>query len=153
MYTHNPITFQYYGQRQCYDTNCSPQYKFSQVKLPSWMCLPFNTNYEDLVKSQNCYVHFFEDKREKGEVKDQAYLNSKNRLNIKDQQQFALISFKKLNAPFKQYFIFLAFSFCPLISTSNVLFIGLIGYLQKYIKVITKKYLTKKFNKINFQNI
>ncbi|EWS73840.1 transmembrane protein, putative (macronuclear) [Tetrahymena thermophila SB210] len=144
---HNPLTFLYYGEQQCFQGQCSIPYKFSQVKLPSWMCLPFDTYYEDLVQTKNCYVHFFNSSIEKGQPKDQAYLNSKNRINVRDLEQFALISFNKLNAPFSQYFAFLVFTFCPLISSLNVLFIGLIEYLDQYIKDIT--YKNKKLNNIN----
>ncbi|KAL4454722.1 hypothetical protein ABPG74_021927 [Tetrahymena malaccensis] len=154
MFAHNPLIFQYYGQQQSYDSYKSLPYEFSQVKLPSWMCIPFDTDYEELVKTKNCYVHFFNSG--KGQTKDQAFLNSKNRLNVRDLQSFALISFKELNAPFNQYFCFLVFSFCPLISTTNILFIGLIGQLEKYIKKISnfnKKYTINKQNKNNFQKI
>ncbi|EAR97844.2 transmembrane protein, putative (macronuclear) [Tetrahymena thermophila SB210] len=144
--THNPLTFLYYGEQQCSQGACSLPYQFSQVKLPSWMCLPFDTNYEDLVQTKNCYVHFFNSRIEKDQPKDQAYLNSKNRINVRDLEQFALISFNKLNAPFSQYFAFLVFTFCPLISSTNVLFIGLIGYIEKYIKSITKN--NKKYTNI-----
>ncbi|EAR97843.1 transmembrane protein, putative (macronuclear) [Tetrahymena thermophila SB210] len=144
---HNPLTFLYYEEKQCNQGACSLPYKFSQVKLPSWMCLPLDTNYQDLVKTKNCYVHFFNSKIEKDQPKDQAYLNSKNRINVRDLEQFALISFNKLNAPFSQYFAFLVFTFCPLISSSNVLFIGLIGCLEKYIRVIISK--NKKISNIN----
>ncbi|KAL4487670.1 hypothetical protein ABPG73_004930 [Tetrahymena malaccensis] len=100
MFAHNPLIFQYYGQQQSYDSYKSLPYEFSQVKLPSWMCIPFDTDYEELVKTKNCYVHFFNSG--KGQTKDQAFLNSKNRLNVRDLQSFALISFKELNAPFNQ---------------------------------------------------
>ncbi|EWS73839.1 transmembrane protein, putative (macronuclear) [Tetrahymena thermophila SB210] len=145
--THNPLAFLYYGEQQCYQGQCSLPYKFSQVKLPSWMCLPFDINQEDLAKTKNCYVHFFNSRIEKGQTKDQAYLNSKSRMNVRDLQQFALISFNKLNAPFSQYFTFLVFTFCPLISSLNVLFIGLSGCLEKYIRVIINK--NQKYNTIN----
>ncbi|EAR97847.2 transmembrane protein, putative (macronuclear) [Tetrahymena thermophila SB210] len=147
---HNPLTFLHYGENHCDQGQCSTPYKFSQVKLPSWMCLPFDTNYEDLVKTKNCYVHFFNSRIEKGQPKNQAYLNSKSRVNVRDLEQFALISFKRLNAPFSQYFAFLVFTFCPFISSTNVLFIGLIGQLEKYIKSITNQVKTQ--NNINVFN-
>ncbi|EAR97845.2 transmembrane protein, putative (macronuclear) [Tetrahymena thermophila SB210] len=142
---HNPLTFLYYGEKQYYQGAYSLPYQFSQVKLPSWMCLPFDTNYEDLVKTKNCYVHFYNSRIEKGQPKNQAYLNSKNRINVRDLEQFALISFNKLNAPFSQYFAFLVFTFCPLISSTNVLFITLIGYIEQYIKSITNKDKTSTY--------
>ncbi|EWS73841.1 transmembrane protein, putative (macronuclear) [Tetrahymena thermophila SB210] len=135
--SHNPLAFMHYGETHCDQGQCSAPYKFSQVKLPSWMCLPFNTNYEDLIKTKNCYVHFYNSRIEKGQTQDQAYLNSKSRINVRNLEQFAFISFNKLNVPFSQYFTFLVFTFCPFISSTNVLFVGLIGYLEKYIKSIT----------------
>ncbi|KAL4494496.1 hypothetical protein ABPG72_019906 [Tetrahymena utriculariae] len=136
-----PWAFYNYNVSKCKKRLCPQhyQYVFSQVKLPSWMCLPFDINYEDLINLKTCYFYFYNNEILNGQTQGQAYLNSSQRKNIKEAKQFALISFKKLNAPYTQYFCFLAFTLCPFVTSMSAFISGLLDLIETYIYKLYKK--------------
>ncbi|KAL4459365.1 hypothetical protein ABPG74_017978 [Tetrahymena malaccensis] len=65
---------------------CLP-YDFSQVKLPSWVCVDFKLSYEQLTKPQDCYVNFYENSQK-------AYENAQERRDLRNVNNFAFVSFQ-----------------------------------------------------------
>ncbi|KAL4504250.1 hypothetical protein ABPG72_021088 [Tetrahymena utriculariae] len=65
---------------------CLP-YNFSQVKLPSWVCVDFDFSYEQLTKPKDCYVNFYENQQK-------AYENAQERRDLRYVNNFALVSFQ-----------------------------------------------------------
>ncbi|EAS06792.2 transmembrane protein, putative (macronuclear) [Tetrahymena thermophila SB210] len=107
--------YPYYGKD--IDSNCKQQFTFSQVKLPTWLCSDENSNFKDLVTPRTCWVHYYNQK------KGQAQQNAQSRLNQRQLQELAFITFEyPLYYPKKSFNFIIVFIYFPLILTINSIF-------------------------------
>ncbi|KAL4470430.1 hypothetical protein ABPG74_012041 [Tetrahymena malaccensis] len=110
-------------------------WRYGQVKLPSWMCISVDTDYEELLNKRKCYYYFY---NVDSTQNNQAYENAQNRNDFIWSKSFAVVTFKELNVPFVDYMVFLGLVFCPLICSlgffSILLGILFLDVLQTYLK-------------------
>ncbi|KAL4491152.1 hypothetical protein ABPG73_013221 [Tetrahymena malaccensis] len=101
---------------------CQP-YNFSQVKIPSWVCVDFKMSQDNLTKPQKCYVNFYNNE-------DKAYENAQERRELRGVNNFALISFQyPLYYQQDAFNYMIIFAYYPLLLSFDLIyFVIYLGY-------------------------
>ncbi|KAL4472613.1 hypothetical protein ABPG74_018562 [Tetrahymena malaccensis] len=73
-----------YGDEIAQSALCN---QYTAVKIASWICIPFYYDLKKFTQPQTCYINFYGESDSKR--------NSLNRLTLKEQYDFALVSFEK----------------------------------------------------------
>ncbi|KAL4510487.1 hypothetical protein ABPG72_004641 [Tetrahymena utriculariae] len=103
---------------------CYNYYTFSDVKLPSWLCIPSDFPFQAMITSENCYLNLYGDK-------STAYQNALNRTALKDVQDFALITYNKIPMPKWTYQPLLIFDFNMLILSLNSFYFYIVFLIKE----------------------
>ncbi|KAL4463865.1 hypothetical protein ABPG74_005802 [Tetrahymena malaccensis] len=118
---------------------CYNYYTFSDVKLPSWLCIPSDFPYQTMIDSENCYLNFYGNKQI-------AYQNALNRTALKDVQDFALITYNKIPIPIWTYQPLLIIDFNMLIISLNSFYFYIVFYFKHSLFYLLGK-------KVDFQEL
>ncbi|KAL4473699.1 hypothetical protein ABPG74_022563 [Tetrahymena malaccensis] len=107
--------------------SCYTDYLWSKVKIASWLCQERGFNISQFMNPQSCYVYFFNG--------DKAIQNGLLRYEMKDQNDFPLVAYKR-NAYFPQIDLIclILFSYYNWILSFNSIFNYSTNYFLKMIK-------------------
>ncbi|EAR85736.2 transmembrane protein, putative (macronuclear) [Tetrahymena thermophila SB210] len=112
---------------------CYNQYTFSDVKLPSWLCIPSDFPFQTMIDSEKCYLNFY------GDI-SKAQQNALSRAALKDVQDFALITYNQIPIPKWTYQPLLIFDFNILIISLNSIYFYIVFFFkQALLHVLGKK--------------
>ncbi|EGR29499.1 hypothetical protein IMG5_154450 [Ichthyophthirius multifiliis] len=107
------------------EDSCLDIYTFSKVKIASWMCQSNNLEFQELIKPRSCYIYFFGNK-------EKALENGINRQQIKDINDFILVSFNyPYHYPQNQFLCLIIFGYFPFIQSFGIIFYKFAFYLLK----------------------
>ncbi|KAL4504015.1 hypothetical protein ABPG72_022645 [Tetrahymena utriculariae] len=108
-------------------SSCYRDYKWSDVKIASWLCQDRNFDIEDYTDLKSCYVNFFSS--------DVAYLNGQQRVNMKNSYNFPLIAYKEhAYYPQADLVCLILFSYYNWILSFNSIFQYTANYFLKKIR-------------------
>ncbi|KAL4473707.1 hypothetical protein ABPG74_022571 [Tetrahymena malaccensis] len=120
---------------------CYNNYKWSQVKIASWLCQDNDFDVEDYMEPQDCYVNFFSN--------NEAFLNGINRSAMKVQSNFPLIAYQpQAYFPQTDLICLIVFSYYNWILSFNSIFL----YTSNCIILMIRKYKKKRVEEELQQN-
>ncbi|KAL4463862.1 hypothetical protein ABPG74_005799 [Tetrahymena malaccensis] len=107
--------------------DCVNYYNFSEVKLPSWMCMPSNISYEEMVQKKTCYISSYQNYSFGS--KDKPYQNALERKPLQKVGSFIIVEFDDLAVPIKYFIPLIIFTFYPFIISTNLPMIFITQFL------------------------
>ncbi|KAL4510484.1 hypothetical protein ABPG72_004638 [Tetrahymena utriculariae] len=107
--------------------DCVNYYSFSEVKLPSWMCMPSSTSYEEMIQQKTCYISQYQNYSFGS--KDKPYQNALERKPLQKLSSFIIVDFEDLAVPIKYMIPLIIFTFYPFIISTNLPMIFITQFL------------------------
>ncbi|EAR85733.1 transmembrane protein, putative (macronuclear) [Tetrahymena thermophila SB210] len=107
--------------------NCVNYYNFSEVKLPSWMCMPSSTSYEEMIQLRTCYISSYQNYSFGS--KDKPYQNALERKPLQKVSSFIIVEFDDLAVPLKYMIPLIICTFYPFIISTNLPMIFITQFL------------------------
>ncbi|KAL4473700.1 hypothetical protein ABPG74_022564 [Tetrahymena malaccensis] len=113
-------------------SSCYRDYKWSDVKIASWLCQDRDFDIEDYTNSRSCYVNFFSNKL--------AYQNGEQRANMRNVYNFPLIAYQERGYyPKADLVCLILFSYYNWILAFNSIFQYTANYFLKKIRKTSEK--------------